>query len=220
MVKPIRQAERVLSKVSVHIHGFQQCCSAAILHGVNGYTTGTRKLLDTETVRTQIRRVNPKPVRSLMEWQENYASKVPTVFGMNVDTAYAAILEKIWLKAAMGEGGTNMYASSSYCTKTWFIADRRRSPDSVSCLNFMLWLKKQGVTEVGRIHISPWRDGAHGGECKGGVYSPNLEAVRELLDDYIDMLNKYRLEVFKHYKLDMKTMGRNAPAADAVGELW
>jgi hypothetical protein len=142
------------------------------------------------------------------------------MFGMPYDHAMCAVLEILYNKAKHGEGGNNMYASSSYATKTWFIADRRRTKGSVSCMNFMLWLQEQGVQQVGRIHISPWRDGAHGGECKGGVYAPNLTRVKKLLDRKLAELNAHADWVFfDYFGLHPKKMGGNY-VADEVGAQW
>jgi hypothetical protein len=142
------------------------------------------------------------------------------MLGMPYEHAMCYVLEQIYNKAKYGNGGTNMYASSSYATKTWFIADRRRDEQNISCMNFMEWLKDMGVRRVGRIHMSPYRAGAHGGECKGGVYAPNLTRVKELLDDYLAELNAHADWVFfEYFGLDRDKMGGNY-VADKVGDLW
>jgi hypothetical protein len=133
----------------------------------------------------------------------------------------AWVLEKLYMKAKFGEGGHNMYASQSYATRTWFMADRKRLSDSLSCMTFMLWLKEQGVQKVGRIHISPYRDGAHGGYCKGAVYAPDLKKVRKFLDEKIDELNAYADYVFDMYGLTEENTGiGETEAADEVADLW
>lgn len=141
------------------------------------------------------------------------------MFVMPWDHAMCAILEQLYNKAEFGQGGTNMYASSSYATKTWFMADRRRSPASMSCMNFMEWLMAQGVQKVGRIYISPYRDGAHGGECKGAVYAPNLDAVHEFLQAKLAELNAHADWVFSYYGCTKANTGRNWKG-DEVAQLW
>jgi hypothetical protein len=126
------------------------------------------------------------------------------MLGMPYEHAMCYVLEQIYNKAKYGNGGTNMYASSSYATKTWFIADRRRDEHNISCMNFMEWLKDMGVRRVGRIHMSPYR----------------LTRVKELLDDYLAELNAHADWVFfEYFGLDRDKMGGNY-VADKVGDLW
>lgn len=212
----ITVGERVIQTPHANIHGFQQCCSAAILHGISGYSVAACL---PEEAPYSIQNMDPAHCATIAEYIKR-RSKKHTIFGLPKEYAYAAVLEELYNKAEHGEGGHNMYASQTYATKTWFMADRRRTPGSFCCLNFMKWLKEQGPGTVGRIHISPWRDGAHGGQCKGAVYSPDLPKIREFLDEKIDELNAHADYVFWHYGLNEDNMGDNMHTGDEVGKLW
>jgi hypothetical protein len=214
----VHNGDSIIQAPNANIHGIYQCCSAALLHGVSGYCT-TARFAPKDTVPGAMRTMDPAHCGSFAEYKKERARR-HQMFGMPYDHAMCAVLEILYNKAKHGEGGSNMYASSSYATKTWFIADRRRTEGSVSCMNFMLWLQEQGVQQVGRIHISPWRDGAHGGECKGGVYAPNLTRVKELLDRKLAELNAHADWVFfDYFGLHPKQMGENY-VADEVGAQW
>lgn len=214
MPRLFNQNERTFRTVHAQIHGFQQCCSAAILHGVNGYARTNRWPV---AAPASLQAMDQTPVDSFRDWMKQRAEKC-SVFELPYDYAMCVVLEILYNKAKHGEGGNNMYASPRYATKTWFIADRKRTDGSMSCLNFMLWLKDQGVSKVGRIHISPYRPGAHGGYCKGGVYAPDLPKVRKFLDERLQELNDYAEFVFEEYKIT------RAPGeeyyADEVAAKW
>ena len=215
--EPRKGESRRVVNPSASIHGVQQCCSAAILHGLSGWGQGVTYTRHP----TEIMKATPyKKCRTYAQYMTHY-KKVKLVHP-DMDHAYMWVLEQVYTKAKTGYGGNNMYASQSYATKTWFIADRRRQPSSFSCMNFMLWLKNLGVQKVGRIHISPYADGAHGGQCKGGVYTPNLPRIRELRDEALAKLNEHAKKVFELYDLptDGTTAIENEPATDKVGELW
>lgn len=207
--------DRGFRTVNASIHGFQQCCSAAILHGVGGYRQ-TVVYPDQENGHGLLQYIDQTPAESFADWQKRFSHK-NNVFLMPWDHAMCAVLEQLYNKARTGHGGNNMYASQTYATKTWFMADRRRTDWSMSCMNFMNWLKEQGVSKVGRIHISPYRPGAHGGECKGAVYAPNLKKIEELLAEKLEELNEHAAWVFDYYKVK-PVLG--AGATDAVGALW
>lgn len=206
--------DRGFRTVCAHIHGFQQCCSAAILHGIGGYGQ-TVNYFDVSP--ESLMHIEQAPATSFADWQTRF-SKKHNVFLMPWDHAMCVVLEQVYNKASHGVGGNNMYASQSYATKTWFIADRKRTDGSMSCMNFMLWLKEQGVSKVGRIHISPYRPGAHGGYCKGGVYAPDLKKVKKFLDEKLAELNEHAAWVFDTY--NVKQMDGTIETADEVGALW
>ena len=188
--------ERCYYDGSFEIHGFQQCCSAAILHGISGYgrRPGYKSMMNFPFVSY----VEPL---TFDEYFKKYASK-HEMFHVPVHYVYCMILEAILHKCETGEGGTNMWASPHYKTRTWFIADRRKGEGTASCMNFMLWLKELGVQKVGRIHISPWADGAHGGECKGGVYTPNEGKVAVFLNEELDKLAAHAKAVVDEYAIN------------------
>jgi len=206
------------ANVHAYIHGFQQCCSAAIMHGISGRRVDAYFPRKENGVPYVLGSMKMDHVRTFKEWQDTRSMKTP-MFAMPWDHAMCAVLEQLYNKAEFGQGGTNMYASSSYATKTWFMADRRRSAGSMSCMNFMNWLKDQGVQQVGRIHISPYRDGAHGGECKGAVYAPNLDAVHEFLQSRLAELNAHADWVFSYYGCTKDNTGNNWKG-DEVAQLW
>ena len=210
----IHDGDRGFQSTVCYIHGFQQCCSAAILHGLSGYPQTVRipKVAPINLPTVDMDRLP----NSFEEYVRRF-SKKNQIFAMPYDHAMCSVLEAVYNKAQHGEGGTNMYASSRYATKTWFIADRRRNEGSISCMNFMHWLKAQGVRKVGRIHISPYRDGAHGGECKGAVYAPDLPKVRAFLDEKFEELISHVLWVKEFYG---NIKAADIKAADEVADLW
>lgn len=199
---------------SASIHGIHQCCSAALMHNVGGWIR--REEYPRPDFMTETKPVDK--VRSIEAYVKR-GMKMHSAFMIPYDFAYLYPLELLYKKAKTGKGGTNMYASSSYATKTWFIADRRRGETSISCMNFMLWLKSMGTANVGRIHISPYRAGAHGGDCKGGVYAPNLAGIRRVLDEGLQKLNAHAEELRVLYGLDTEVR-KVTKAADEVADLW
>lgn len=210
----IENGGRGFQRVTYNIHGFQQCCSAAILHGIGGYA---RTVWYPDKADLTMEQLDWEPVTSYDEYQERYSRK-HTVFSMPYHHGMCSVLEGLYNKSRYGRGGHNMYASQRYATQTWFIADRRRTESSMSCLNFMFWLKDMGVSKVGRIHISPYRPGAHGGECKGAVFAPDNRKIERFLAEHIKQLNAHIEAVKAMYEIDPAQI--KAYAEDEVAELW
>lgn len=218
----IKNGERGHSKPLANIHGIYQCCSAALLHGLQSYanvaTIEDKDSVLYESRQREILMIPRKRVHSFDEYVKHYSSK-NSAFLLPLEYAFCFALEKLYNKASRGVGGENMYASTRYATKTWFIADRRRTEGSYSCLNFMLWLKELGVNTVGRIHISPYRPGAHGGDCKGAVYSPDIPKVRKFLAEKLRDVNSHIEWVYEHYDAVQVPLDQVEPT-DEIGALW
>lgn len=221
LIPEMKSGKRGYASVTASIYGFQQCCSAAILHGVGGYAR--QITLPPKPPPGQVpvnwQTMDISPVQSFAQWMKE-RSKKSNAFLLPYDYAMCAVLEKLYIKASTGEGGNNMYASSSYCTKTWFIADRKRMANSLTCMGFMNWLKKQGVQKVGRIHISPYRPGAHGGKCKGAVFAPDERRIEAFLKKKLAELNAHASCLFAEFNCTTKNTGVNAAATDRIGDLW
>jgi hypothetical protein len=191
-----------------HITGVQRFCSGALLYGVEAW--GQRPQYGQRVTKEW------EAARSLEDYVKMWKS-TPQCH-LTREGVYARVLEGVYRKAKHGIGGENMYASQSYATKTWFMADRKRTrvDSGVHVMGFMHWLKELGVTKVGRIHISPYRDGAHGGECKGAVYAPDLPKVRTLLDEWLHQWNEHSKAVCNMYYQPVNKI----KAADEVAALW
>lgn len=218
-MRMIDKGDKGFSRVHWNFHGVQQFCSGALLHGLSGYLAWCAPPVGRDAL--SMFDFNT-PVKRLDEYMNKYAYK-NSVFLMPAEIAYACVLEGIYDKAAYGEGNgnqRNMYASDAYATGTWFIADRKRKDSSFSCLNFMKHVQQLGVQKVGRIHISPWRPGAHGGECKGAVYAPNLPALREYIDDCITRVNQHIQFIAHHYNVPDVMPVEDIDPADEVAAQW
>lgn len=197
---------RVYRKPSVGITGIHRFCSGALLYGPDGWG----QFAD---YKKPIHR-DYSPAVSFVDYIDMWKQHPACQLDRNGVHCY--FLEKIWIKAKTGEGGRDMYASQSYPTKTWFMADRRRVGDGLHMMGFMYWLKDLGVGKVGRIHISPYRDGAHGGECKGAVYAPDLTRVRKFLDEELAKWNEHAKEMVKRNFCKAE----DVEPKDEIGGLW
>ena len=195
--------------VHYKITGVKHCCSAALLCSVGGSPRAIN--YDAKSTGAYF-----KEARTFKEYYKHWAMQPQ--FWLPQEFAFCKVLEGVYEKHTTGEGGEDMWASPSYATKTWFMVDRRRTKGAVCVLNFMHWLKELGTGEVGRIHISPWRPGAHGGECKGAVFSPDDSKVRAYLNNMLAKANAHARAMAEYMELPQNV--EEIEPVDEVGGLW
>lgn len=196
------------------IHGFQQCCSAAILHGLSATQLQPYQIHYNDQQREE------PPKFSTLKDYFTWARQRGCEYALPIEYVYATYLEGIWTKAVTGEGGTNMYASSKYATKTWFIADRKRPHlERANCWGFMKWLESMPAVDVGTCKVSPLRDGAHGGRCAGAVYAPNTSGMRKFIKQRLKEAQAHAQAVYDEYIESV--LGEGVPdTTDEIGQLW
>jgi hypothetical protein len=206
LIHSANDPQTVYRNPSASITGIQRFCSGALFYGIDGW--GQLPNYGKRVYKTYTAANTFKEYRDL--WSNTPQNQ------LNEHGAYCLLLEKLYIKAKTGEGGRDMYASQTYATKTWFMADRERRGRGLHINGFMHWLKALGRNKVGTIYISPYRDGAHGGRCKGAVYAPDLPRVREFLFYELAKWNTHAHKVCELYF----TPAEQDKAANEIGELW
>lgn len=194
------------------ISGFVNCCSAAVMSAFNGGFRGHPNTCYSNPTRV----LKPKVCESLAEWRKYYGTGIDPNYGsltgayaIPEEIAYLFFLEKVYTKANNGKGGVEtgaypMWAGTTWATKTWFIADRmtgRGYPDeNLSCSKFMRFMRKEGDAQrYGRMAISNLADGAHGGQCAGGAWAPNLPYLQERLQWALNELHLHAQWIYDTY---------------------
>lgn len=181
------------------VQGVAACCSAAALTNIS---RGVPKHTPNHYLRNPNRHyAEPvQKVHSIWNYWQLY-NKNP-MYALPYEYQFLTILEDVFLKSTHGESvrqvaqheSYRLFADDYYCTRTWFITDMRRARpvgenDPLHCEEFMLWF--QSKPELGTIQISPFKDGAHGGYCRGAVFTLNEEFVKEMLEGEYTWLNQH-----------------------------
>jgi len=162
-----------------------------------------------------------KKCNSIAHWFDVYKSS--SIYAVPREYILWYLYEAVLDKCVDGTGGRYdgeypMYAGNCYATRTWFMADRRRDETQelgFSILHLMHDIQERGTAVMGRIHISPWADGAHGGSCKGAVWAPNIAGMLQYRDGIISSLNSHAKQCAK----ELRTAEEPIPD-DAVCNHW
>ena len=146
------------------------------------------------------------------------------MYSLPEEYSYLAFLESVFRKADTGKGGSAdngqypMYSGEHWATKTWFIADRvtgRGYPENnLGCASFMKYMSHADrANDYGVMVLSPLTEGAHGGQCRGGVWAPNLPYLKERLKSAVLDLNRHAAWLEEVHYTDVKPVELDVIAA-------
>lgn len=165
------------------ISGLKSFCSGSLLSGITAPNLGRTPFYAWD--RPDLVAMPYKEFKTIAKWLEYYKGHI---YGLPKLYMYWYIMEVVLIKATEGIGGLQegdyrCYAGNRYATKTWFLADKKFDRKTGICTQgFIEFVKDLGTHKAGKIVISPWAEGAHGGHCRGAVWKPNLRRMKEQRD--------------------------------------
>lgn len=181
------------------ISGINNFCSGVLLSGIgcSTVTYSTKKAWDSDPVAMPFKRF-----KTMKEWVDYYKGNI---YGLPKLYLWWYLMEVVLTKTEKGIGGLSSgdyrcYAGNSYATKTWFMADKKAEGEGFTTMKFMEFVEGLGVQKAGRIVMSPWADGAHGGQCRGAVWTPNVKSIKEQRNRYLFNMNAHAEYCAKHLR--------------------
>jgi hypothetical protein len=203
------------------LQGVRNNCSAAMITNVSFLGASTA----THAWASAIAPDRFKPIKSVREYFTTYNG---SVYKVPLEYAMLYILETAYLKATTGSPPSEqitgneegkMWASPSYCTRTFFVSDRVHERGTLGTYGFMKWVKSKGASVAGAAHMSRAVAGAHGGKVQGMVWTPGGKDTIQTLQDAVQRLNGHAEAVWKNSQR-AKAAAELPKATDEVGKLW
>ena len=207
---------KLYTPVSMTISGLRNFCSGAVMSKFTGGRAAgiAKSLLSAPQVKKY------KECTTWADWKSRYNTYS---YAVPEEYAYLFWLETLYNKARHGIGGEKndsyrMWGGVDWGTKTWFIADRmtgRSFESGLSCCSFMKFFNKTEMAQTyGRLQMSDLAPGAHGGQCAGGVWAPNLPYIKERLERGLKELNSHAEWLWETYG------NKNNESKDEVARLY
>lgn len=227
----ITNPENYITKIQGMMSYFPMCCSAGVLKNVTAAScteSSHKHLLNKTTTIPNHTLPSNKQItdaKSIWELIRMVSSNINFLFPREVGHWYC--LSLILKKTATGKDDSGDTAYGNYKCSQVTMFDRLledKDPKKgfrfqynqiFSVDHFQEWLAAQ-EHRYGEFYLSPAVQGAHGARVRGGVLTPNLDALQAFEDEHLPIVRDHMLETIKF----LSTIIAEPTSKDKIARSW